>query len=197
MLPTPLSLTLSPEWGEGPEGNRAEAPWLVARMSTTQERSIYEIEMPRLDGQPEKLSDYAGQVILAVNVASKCGFTPQYAGLEAMYEKYSPRGLAILGFPCNQFFGQEPGSAEKIQEFCSLNYGVTFPLFSKIDVKGGKQHPLYAILTSIADDAGKAGNVGWNFEKFLIGRDGRVLRRYPPPTKPDEPALLQDIADAL
>src|SRR3981081_3978350 len=108
MLPTPPSLTLSPEWGEGPEGNRAEAPWLVARMSPTQERSIYEIEMPRLDGQPEKLSDYAGQVILAVNVASKCGFTPQYAGLQALHDRYKERGFTVLGFPSNQFFRQEP-----------------------------------------------------------------------------------------
>jgi glutathione peroxidase len=163
----------------------------------TQTPSIYDIEMPRLDGKPAKLSEYAGKVVLAVNVASKCSFTPQYAGLEALYEKYSPRGFTVLGFPCNQFFGQEPGSAEKIQEFCSLNYGVTFPLFSKLDVKGGNQHPLYAILTSISDDAGKAGNVGWNFEKFLVGRDGRPVRRFRSKVVPEDPNLVGAIESLL
>jgi glutathione peroxidase len=166
-------------------------------VAQTQSPSIYEIELPRLDGKPARLSEYAGQVILAVNVASKCGFTPQYAGLEALYEKYSPRGLTILGFPCNQFFGQEPGSAEQIQEFCSENYGVTFPLFSKLDVKGSHQHPLYAILTATADDAGKAGNVGWNFEKFLIGRDGQVARRFRSKVTPQDPKLIEAIESQL
>jgi len=163
----------------------------------TQSPSIYEIELPRLDGRPTRLSEYAGQVILAVNVASKCGFTPQYAGLEALYEKYSARGLTVLGFPCNQFFGQEPGSAEQIQEFCSLNYGVTFPLFSKLDVKGKNQHPLYAILTTTADDSGKAGNVGWNFEKFLIARDGQVARRFRSKVTPQDPKLIEAIESHL
>jgi len=166
-------------------------------MSQTQSQSIYDIEMSRLDGTPAKLSEYAGKVVLAVNVASKCGFTPQYAGLEALYEKYSPRGFTILGFPCNQFFGQEPGSAEKIQEFCSLNYGVTFPLFAKLDVKGSKQHPLYALLTELPDDSGKAGNVGWNFEKFLIGRDGRPVRRFRSKVIPEDPNLVGAIESLL
>jgi glutathione peroxidase len=166
-------------------------------MPETQTPTIYDIEMPRLDGTPAKLSEYEGKVVLAVNVASKCSFTPQYAGLEALYEKYSPQGFTILGFPCNQFFGQEPGSAEKIQEFCSLNYGVTFPLFSKLDVKGGNQHPLYSILTTIADDAGKAGIVGWNFEKFLIGRDGRPMRRFRSKVVPEDPNLVSAIESLL
>ena len=166
-------------------------------MAQTQTPSIYEIELPRLDGKPAKLSEYTGKVILAVNVASKCSFTPQYAGLEALYEKYSPRGFTVLGFPCNQFFGQEPGSAEKIQEFCSVNYGVTFPLFTKIDVKGGHQHPLYAILTSIPDDAGKAGNVAWNFEKFLIGKDGVPVRRFRSKVVPEDPRLVEAIESLL
>ncbi len=153
--------------------------------------------MPRLDGRPARLSEYAGQVILAVNVASKCGFTPQYAGLEALYEKYAAGGFTILGFPSNQFFGQEPGTAEQIQEFCSLNYGVTFPLFAKLDVKGSKQHPLYTILTAIPDDAGKAGNVGWNFEKFLIGRDGRPVRRFRSKVVPEDPKLIGAIESLL
>jgi glutathione peroxidase len=132
-----------------------------------------------------------------VNVASKCGNTPQYAGLQALYDKYSDRGFTVLGFPCNQFFGQEPGTAEQIQEFCTLNYGVTFPLFAKLDVKGDKQHPLYALLTESPDDAGKAGNVTWNFEKFLVGRDGRVLRRFRPKVLPEDPRVVEAIEAAF
>src|SRR6202171_4901556 len=127
-------------------------------------RSIYEVELPRLDGKPAKLSDYAGKVVLAVNVASRCGFTPQYKGLQALQDRYVDRGFTVLGFPCNQFFHQEPGSAEQIQAFCSQNYGVTFPLFAKLDVKGPNQHSLYAVLSEFPDDQGKAGKVGWNFE---------------------------------
>ncbi len=166
-------------------------------MTQTQQQSIYDIEMPRLDRTPAKLAEYAGEVVLAVNVASRCGFTPQYTGLEALYEKYSPRGFTILGFPCNQFFGQEPGTSEQIQEFCSINYGVTFPLFAKLDVKGSKQHPLYAILSAIPDDSGKAGNVGWNFEKFLVGRDGRAVRRFRSKVIPQDPKLVEAIESLL
>jgi glutathione peroxidase len=167
-------------------------------MAQTQaSRSIHEIELPRLDGKPAHLSDYAGKVILAVNVASKCGFTPQYAGLQALHDKYADRGFTVLGFPSNQFFNQEPGSAEQIQEFCSLNYGVSFPLFAKLDVKGSKQHPLYAILTEATDDAGKNGNVAWNFEKFLVGRDGRVVRRFRSKTVPEDPKVVEAIEALL
>ncbi len=166
-------------------------------MAQAQARTIYEVDLLRLDGKTARLSEYAGKVILAVNVASKCGFTPQYAGLEALYEKYSPQGFTILGFPCNQFFGQEPGDAEKIQEFCSVNYGVTFPLFTKLDVKGDKQHPLYAILTETPDDEGKAGNVKWNFEKFLIGRNGRPVRRFRSKLVPEDPKLVEAIESLL
>jgi glutathione peroxidase len=160
-------------------------------------RSIFEIELPRLDGQPARLSEYEGKVVLAVNVASKCGFTPQYAGLQALNERYSDRGFLVLGFPCNQFFNQEPGNAEKIQEFCSVNYGVTFPLFAKLDVKGDHQHPLYEILSEAADDSGKAGNVKWNFEKFLVGRDGRVVRRFRSKVTPEDPSLIEAIESQL
>ncbi len=153
--------------------------------------------MPRLDGKPGQLSDYAGQVVLAVNVASRCGLTPQYAGLQALQDRYSGRGFTVLGFPCNQFFRQEPGSAEQIQEFCSDKYGVTFPLFSKLDVKGSHQHPLYAILSELPDDSGKAGNVTWNFEKFLVGRDGRVVRRFRPKVVPEDPKLVEAIEGLL
>jgi glutathione peroxidase len=160
-------------------------------------RSIHEVGLPRLNGKPESLSDYAGKVLLAVNVASKCGFTPQYAGLEAIYERYADRGFAVLGFPCNQFFRQEPGTAEDIQEFCSVNYGVTFPMFAKLDVKGPAQHPLYAILSESSDDSGKAGNVAWNFEKFLIGRDGRVVRRFRSKVTPEDPKLVEAVEALL
>jgi glutathione peroxidase len=166
-------------------------------VATAQARSIYEIELPRLDGKLAKLSDYAGKVVLAVNVASKCGFTPQYAGLQTLHDRYSERGFTVLGFPSNQFFNQEPGSAEQIQEFCSLNYGVSFPLFAKLDVKGANQHPLYQSLTEIPDDAGKAGNVGWNFEKFLVGRDGRVVRRFRSKVVPEDPRLVEAIESLL
>jgi glutathione peroxidase len=164
---------------------------------TSAGRSIHEIELPLLNGQPARLADYEGKVVLAVNVASKCGFTPQYAGLQRLYETFAADGFVVLGFPSNQFMGQEPGSAEQISEFCSLNYGVTFPLYAKLDVKGGKQHPLYAILSAAADDGGNAGDVKWNFEKFLVGKDGRVVRRFRSKTVPEDPTLVYAIEDLL
>ena len=166
-------------------------------MPTKEARSIYEIELPRLSGKQASLAEYAGQVVLAVNTASKCGFTPQFAGLQSLYDRYAERGFTVLGFPSNQFFNQEPGSAEQIEEFCTINYGVTFPMFAKLDVKGSKQHPLYEILTEFPDDSGKAGNVTWNFEKFLVGRDGRVVRRFRPKTLPEDPAVIQAIEALL
>jgi glutathione peroxidase len=160
-------------------------------------QSIHELVLPRLTGEPENLSAYSGRVVLAVNVASRCGFTPQYAGLQALHDRYSDRGFTVLGFPCNQFFHQEPGTAEQIQEFCSLTYGVTFPLFAKLDVKGEGQHPLYSILSESADDSGKAGNVSWNFEKFLVGGDGRVVRRFRPKVVPEDPRIVEAIESLL
>ena len=164
---------------------------------TTSDRTIHEIELPLLNGEPSKLAHYEGRVVLAVNVASKCGFTPQYAGLERLHETYHHGGFAVLGFPSNQFMGQEPGTAKQIEEFCSLNYGVTFPLYTKLDVKGSRQHPLYAILTEAEDDAGKAGDVKWNFEKFLIGKDGHVVRRFRSRTVPEDPAVVSAIEELL
>jgi len=166
-------------------------------MAQTEARSIYEIELPRLSGKPARLSEYAGKVVLAVNTASKCGLTPQFTGLQALHDRYTDRGFTVLGFPSNQFFNQEPGSAEQIQEFCTINYGVTFPMFAKLDVKGSHQHPLYAILTEFPDASGKAGNVTWNFEKFLIGRDGRVVRRFRPKVLPEDPAVIEAIEALL
>jgi glutathione peroxidase len=160
-------------------------------------KSIHQVELPRLDGKPESLSVYSGKVVLAVNVASRCGFTPQYAGLQALQDRYEDRGFTVLGFPCNQFFHQEPGTAEQIQEFCSLNYGVKFPLFGKLDVKGEGRHPLYSILSETADDAGKAGNVSWNFEKFLVGRDGHVVRRFRSKVTPEDPRLVEAVESLL
>jgi glutathione peroxidase len=160
-------------------------------------KSIYEVELPRLNGRPESLSAYSGKVVLAVNVASRCGFTPQYSGLQALQDRYADRGFTVLGFPSNQFFHQEPGTAEQIQEFCSLNYGVTFPLFAKLDVKGEGQHPLYSLLSETADDAGKAGNVSWNFEKFLVGRDGRVVRRFRSKVTPEDPRIVDAVESLL
>ena len=166
-------------------------------MSQTQARLIHDIELPLLNGEPASLSAYAGKIVLAVNVASRCGYTPQYGGLQALHDRYSPKGFTVLGFPCNQFFKQEPGSAEEIQSFCSINYGVTFPLFAKLDVKGAHQHPLYAILSDFPDDAGKAGNVTWNFEKFLVDKDGHVARRFRPKVVPDDPTVVEAIESLL
>jgi glutathione peroxidase len=146
--------------------------------------SIYDFSAETLDGRPAPLADWRGQVILVVNTASKCGFTRQYAGLEALYRKYRERGLVVLGFPCNQFGAQEPGDAEEIASFCSLTYEVDFPMMAKVDVNGPAAHPLYRFLK--AQKKGVLGTEGikWNFTKFLIVRDGRVVERYPPTTTP-------------
>jgi len=166
-------------------------------VAQTLPRSIYEINLPRLSGEEASLSEYKDKVVLAVNVASKCGFTPQYKGLQELHERYADRGFAVIGLPCNQFFRHEPGTAEQIQQFCKDNYAVTFPLYSKLDVKGSAQHPLYTLLTQIPDDKGKAGNVGWNFEKFLIGRDGIPARRFRSKVAPADPALVSAIESLL
>ena len=148
--------------------------------------SLYDYSAETLSGQPAPLSDYRGKVVLIVNTASKCGFTPQYEGLEALYRKYEDKGLVVLGFPCNQFGAQEPGNADEIKNFCSLTYDVTFPMFAKIDVNGPKAHPLYEYLKH--EKKGLLGSEGikWNFTKFLIGRDGDVVERFAPTTKPED-----------
>jgi glutathione peroxidase len=157
--------------------------------------SFYDFSVAGLDGSANILAPLHGKVTLAVNVASKCGYTPQYAGLEDLYKELKDKNFAVVGFPCNQFGAQEPGTAAEIQTFCSLNFGVTFPLSTKIDVNGARRDPLYAWLT--AAENGYPGDIGWNFEKFLIDRGGRVVCRYPAGTKPTDPALLQDIANVL
>ena len=158
---------------------------------------LHNVPLTTVDGSDANLADYAGQTLLIVNVASKCGFTRQYEGLEKLYEQYVDRGFAVLGFPCNQFGGQEPGTAEEIQEFCSTTWGVTFPLFEKVDVNGAGRHPLYAQLTETADADGDAGDVKWNFEKFLVTRDGTVAGRYRSNIEPDDPDLLVAVEKAL
>jgi len=158
---------------------------------------IHEIPLKTLDGQDSSLGEFAGKALLVVNVASKCGLTPQYSGLERLQERFGEQGFSVVGFPCNQFAGQEPGSADEIQTFCSTTYGVTFPLFEKIDVNGEGQHPLYAELTKTADAEGAAGDVQWNFEKFLVGADGEVLARFRPRTEPEDETVVKAIEAAL
>jgi glutathione peroxidase len=149
-----------------------------------------------LRGDETNLGAFEGKVILAVNVASKCGLTPQYTGLEALQEKYSNQGFTVVGFPCNQFGGQEPGSADEIETFCSTTYGVTFPMMEKIDVNGENRHPIYSSLTEVADAEGHSGDIRWNFEKFLIAPDGAVTR-FSPVVTPEDPALVQAIEASL
>lgn len=159
--------------------------------------SLYDTPLTTLDGRPTTLGEYRGQVLLIVNVASKCGFTPQYEGLQKLYETYGEQGLTILGFPCNQFLFQEPGGADQIQSFCSTTYGVSFPLFEKLKVRGRGQHPLYKELVTAKDAGGKAGAVKWNFEKFLVSRDGEVIGRFRTKVTPEDPQLVAAIESAL
>jgi glutathione peroxidase len=158
--------------------------------------TIYDIPLHTLDGEASSLAPFAGKTVLVVNVASKCGLTPQYEGLEQLQKTYQDRGFSVVGFPCNQFAGQEPGTAEEIQTFCSTTYGVTFPLFEKIDVNGEDQSPLYAELEKTADAEGYSGDVRWNFEKFLLAPDGSV-QRFSPTVTPEDPSLVGAIEAAL
>ncbi|MEI6298308.1 MAG: glutathione peroxidase [Actinomycetota bacterium] len=159
--------------------------------------SIYATSISTLDGQPNALANAAGKVTLVVNVASKCGLTPQYEQLEALQKQYSAQGFTVVGVPCNQFMGQEPGTSEEIQTFCSTTYGVTFPLTEKIDVNGDARHALYSALTPVADAEGVDGDIRWNFEKFLVNRDGAVVARFHPKTAPDAPEVISAIESAL
>jgi glutathione peroxidase len=156
---------------------------------------FYDIPVPGIDGTPDLLSRLRGKVTLAVNVASRCGLTPQYQGLEELQRELAAENFTVVGFPCNQFGGQEPASEAEIVAFCRSSYDVSFPLSAKIEVNGADRHAVYRFLTS--PDSGIEGDISWNFEKFLIGRDGRVLKRYPPETKPRDSGLIQDIAEAL
>jgi glutathione peroxidase len=158
--------------------------------------TIYDIPVHTLDGEASSLAAFVGKTVLVVNVASKCGLTPQYEGLEQLQKTYEDRGFSVVGFPCNQFAGQEPGTAEEIQTFCSTTYGVTFPLFEKIDVNGEDQSPIYAELNKTTDAEGYSGDIRWNFEKFLIAPDASV-QRFSPTVTPEDPILVGAIEAAL
>lgn len=159
--------------------------------------SLHSVPLTMLDGRETTFGEFAGRAVLVVNVASRCGLTPQYAGLETLAETYAERGLTVLGAPCNQFAGQEPGSNEEIAEFCSTTYGVTFPLTDKLDVNGADRHPLFHELERTADPEGYSGDVRWNFEKWVVAPDGRVVARFLPSTQPDDPAVIAAIEGVL
>jgi glutathione peroxidase len=159
--------------------------------------SFHDFTVKAIDGQPKALRDFAGQAVLVVNVASKCGLTPQYTALEALSREYAGKGLTVVGFPCNDFMGQEPGTEDEIQTFCSTQYDVTFPLFSKVHVKGPEQAPLYAFLTGENAPPKGAGDVTWNFEKFLVGKDGKVIGRFSPQTTPNDPEIKAAVNEAI
>ena len=156
---------------------------------------VLERKMKRLNGQEEDLSRYKGKVVMVVNTASKCGLTPQYKGLQAIYDQYKDRGFEILGFPANDFMGQEPGTEEEISEFCEINYGVTFPMFSKISVKGDAMDPLYREITTMPEPIG--GDVMWNFQKYLLDRQGNVVKKIGPQTTPEDPSVVSAIEELL
>ncbi|AEF39133.1 glutathione peroxidase [Hoyosella subflava] len=159
--------------------------------------TLQNIPLTTLNGAPASLADFGGRALLIVNVASRCGLTPQYRELEKLATEYADRGLTVIGLPCNQFGGQEPGTADEIATFCSTTYGVTFPMMEKVEVNGSGRHPLYAELTQTPDDAGEAGDVQWNFEKFLVAPDGTTVRRFRPRTSPDAPEVIEAIEGIL
>ncbi|MBU3688340.1 MAG: glutathione peroxidase [Actinobacteria bacterium] len=159
--------------------------------------SILDLPIHRLDGSPSSLGSFGAKAYLVVNVASKCGLTPQYTGLEDLQKRFGAKGLSVVGVPCNQFAGQEPGSPDEIATFCSVTYGVTFPLTEKIDVNGDGRHPIYGELTKVADTEGTSGDIRWNFEKFLVAGDGRIVARFSPMVAPDDPAIVGAIEQLL
>ena len=159
--------------------------------------SILDLPIHRLDGSPSTLGSFGAKAYLVVNVASKCGLTPQYTGLEDLQKRYGAKGLSVVGVPCNQFAGQEPGSPDEIATFCSVTYGVTFPLTEKIDVNGDGRHPIYSELTQVADAEGTSGDIRWNFEKFLVAGDGRIVARYSPMVAPDDPTVVSAIESLI
>jgi glutathione peroxidase len=160
--------------------------------------SVFDTSLARLDGTPATLGEIAGHgPVLLVNVASRCGLTPQYSALEELHEKYAPRGFSVVGVPCNQFGGQEPGSPAEIAEFCSTSYGVTFPLSEKVEVNGEGRHPAYAALVDVPDEEGRSGDISWNFEKFVLDGSGRPVARFSPSVVPDDPRVLEAVESVL
>jgi glutathione peroxidase len=176
-----------------PPAGTAPAPVTV----DNQLDAIWTTPLKTLKGEPTTLTAYKGKAVMIVNVASKCGNTPQYAALEAVQKKYQAKGFTIVGFPCNQFGGQEPGSSEEIRTFCATNYGITFPIMEKIEVNGDGRHPIYKALTPIADVAGKNGDIRWNFEKFIVSADGKKVTRFSPKIKPEDPTVIAAVEAAL
>lgn len=168
---------------------------LLLSIVATSAASLYEIPVRDIEGQSTSLAPYKGKAILIVNVASKCGYTPQYKDLEALYQNYKDKGLVVVGFPCNQFGGQEPGTSAEIKQFCSLTYGVTFPMFEKIEVNGENRHPLYTALSG--DTSPFPGKIGWNFTKFLVDRNGKIIQRFDSKVKPNSPELTGAVDAAL
>ena len=171
------------------------AALVLGHISAVRAESIHDVKLKDIDGKDTTLAAYKGKVLLIVNVASKCGFTKQYAGLETIYQKYKDQGFVVLGFPCNQFGGQEPGSNEEIKQFCSSKFNVTFPLFDKLEVKGEKRHPLYEAL--VGKDSPFPGDIKWNFTKFLIGKDGKILKRFESAATPESPGVTEAIDAAI
>jgi glutathione peroxidase len=176
-----------------PAPGTAPAPVVI----TKELDPMWSASIKTLRGKPMSMADLKGKALLLVNVASQCGNTPQYTALEALQKKYEAKGFTVVGFPCNQFGGQEPGSAEEIEKFCSVNYGITFPITEKIEVNGEHRHPIYGALTAIADATGRSGDIQWNFEKFVISADGTKVTRFSPKTKPDDPSVIAAVEQAL
>ena len=168
-----------------------------AQPLTSEQAAMWTASIKTLKGQPATLADYKGKALMLVNVASRCGNTPQYATLEALQKKYAAKGFTVIGFPCNQFGGQEPGSAEQIQTFCATNYGITFPIMEKIEVNGSGRHDIYKALTPVADASGHTGDIRWNFEKFVVSADGKNITRFAPGQKPDDPTVIAAVEAAL
>jgi glutathione peroxidase len=168
---------------------------IFAQVVSAQTKSLYDIPLKDIDGKDTSLKAYQGKALLIVNVASKCGYTPQYAALEALQKKYQDQGFTVLGFPCNDFMSQEPGTPEQIKQFCSSKYDVTFPLFEKLHVNGAEQHPLYAELTGA--DSPFPGAIGWNFTKFVVSRDGKIVNRFKSQVKPDDKEVVAAIEGAI
>jgi glutathione peroxidase len=203
VTPTPTVKGDPPPVKQGPTAAAADPANLPppgtapAPVTVDKELAMWNVPIKTLQGKDAKLSDYRGKALLLVNVASKCGLTPQYTTLEALQMKYESKGFTVIGFPCNQFGGQEPGTAEEIQTFCSTKYGVTFPIMEKIDVNGDKRHEIYKALTPLADSKGHTGDIRWNFEKFVVSADGTKITRFDPRTTPDDPAVIAAVEAAL
>jgi glutathione peroxidase len=202
--PADNAATPAPAVVEGPTAKAADPAALPAAGTaptpvavTNQLDTMWTVPLKTLQGKDAKLADFKGKALMLVNVASKCGNTPQYATLEALQKKYAAQGFTVIGFPCNQFGGQEPGTSEEISEFCATNYGITFPIMEKLEVNGPGRSPIYQALTPIPDVKGEAGDIHWNFEKFVVSADGTKVTRFSPKTKPDDPTVIAAVEAAL